>query len=124
MTLAETSPFCMGERAMASIFWAHTHVGHDTGEFFADFDSWEEAGFSEDDNGNPVTDCRGNTVAKFSREDFDPSNSDHVKLACEYATADGCTDRDTLEDYLIGELGVTPADFELNLGEWIADADD
>lgn len=65
------------ERAKAEglrFFWAHMHVGH-TMQCVAK--SWEEAGFYVNDNGDPVRDCKGNTVAKFTIEPLNKRNPQH-----------------------------------------------
>jgi len=53
---------------------AHMHVGH-TVQFVGD--SWEYGGFSVDDDGNPGSDVKGNSVAKFEVEELDDANADH-----------------------------------------------
>lgn len=40
--------------------------------------SWEDGGFHCGDEGNPVRDSRGNTVAKFAVEQLDPNSAAHV----------------------------------------------
>lgn len=104
---------------MSAILWAHMTVGHSTGTFFSDSGRWEDHGFTVDDDGNPISDVRGNTVGNYSAEAFDPEDNDHVRVAVDYATSDGDTDRENLESYLIGELGISPEKFEEHLGEWL-----
>jgi hypothetical protein len=64
-----------------SFFWAHMHVGHST-QFVGQ--CWEDGGFGTDDEGNPVRDCNGNSVAKFSVEDLDAANAQHVNQVNEW----------------------------------------
>lgn len=77
------------------VFWASLHVGGSVGEWVGE--SWEDAGFDTDDDGNPTHDVRKNTVAKFSVVDFDPANADHVDLAVDYAANDGDTSDEVIQ---------------------------
>ena len=40
--------------------------------------SWEEAGFRTDVDGNPVRDRRGNTISKYAVAEIDESNSEQL----------------------------------------------
>lgn len=62
-------------------FWATMHVGHKIA--FVGH-SWEEGGFVTNENGVPMRDSRGNTVAAFAVEQLDASNSDHVEQVQEW----------------------------------------
>lgn len=62
-------------------FWASLHVGGTTA-FLGH--SWEDGGFSTDEAGNPVSDVRGNAVAKHSTEQINPANAAHVRQAEEW----------------------------------------
>lgn len=64
-----------------SYFWASRHVGGSI-EFVGS--SWEDGGFSVDDEGNPVSDVRGNTVAKFLVEELDSACAAHVAQCDEW----------------------------------------
>lgn len=57
-----------------SFFWVNRHVGG-TSRFVGQ--SWEEGGFTVDEEGNPVRDSHGNTIAKFTVETLDESNPQH-----------------------------------------------
>jgi len=77
-----------------SFFWAHMHVGH-TCQFVGN--SWEDGGFTTDDDGSPAHDTLGNTVAKFSVEGLDSSNAQHVEQVKEWWWANG------RPGYVVGE---------------------
>ncbi len=62
-------------------FWYSTHVGG-TGQFVAD--SWADAGMRCGDNGMPVADYRGNTVADCSVQELDTENPEHVRQCEEW----------------------------------------
>ncbi len=64
-----------------SFHWAHMHVGHTMK--FVDM-AWEDGGFSTNDDGDPVADPKGNTVAQFSCEALDPKNPQHVEQCEEW----------------------------------------
>lgn len=59
-----------------SFYRASLHVGPELQQFVSQ--SWEDAGFYTDRDGNPVRDVQGNTVANFQVEAIDPSNPSHV----------------------------------------------
>jgi len=56
-------------------FWANMHTGH-TISFIGQ--SWEDAGFRVNDDGEPTKDARGNTVASSTAEKIDAANAAHV----------------------------------------------
>jgi hypothetical protein len=56
-------------------FHAHMHVGHSV-SFVAQ--TWEDGGFTVDDEGNPRRDVKGNTVAQYAVERLDASSPTHV----------------------------------------------
>ncbi len=62
-------------------FWAFMHVGR-TIQFVGQ--SWEDGGFTTDDEGDPVSDVRGNTVASSSVEKLDSANNQHVEQVAEW----------------------------------------
>jgi hypothetical protein len=64
-----------------SYFWARMHVGHVIA-FVGQ--TWEDGGFTTNDDTEPTSDPNGNTVAKFTCEVLDPSDADHVKQVEEW----------------------------------------
>ena len=62
-------------------FWARMHVGH-TIRFIGS--SWEDGGFSANENGEPERDAKGNTVAQFRVEELDEGNDEHADQASEW----------------------------------------
>jgi len=67
--------FQAAEEEGLRFFWATTHVG---GRYQFVGDSWESGGFHCDENGEPITDGAGNTVANSCVEELDPSDDGHV----------------------------------------------
>lgn len=65
-------------------FWARMHVGHEVS--FVGHD-WQDGGFHCNDQELPVRDINGNTVAKFSSESLDETNSSHVAQVEEWYCA-------------------------------------
>jgi hypothetical protein len=70
----ETTAWKEATREGMRFFWAHMHAGH-TVQFVGA--EWEEGGFHVNAEGNPVSDVKGNTVAKYSVEDLDEENNEH-----------------------------------------------
>jgi len=101
------------------ILWASTHIGgtYGSGEFVSE--SWEDAGFTVDSDGNPTHDPRGNTIAKYTSQEFDPDTDLHVDLICDYATESGGNNAD-IREYLSNEFDLTDDQIESRLGEWFA----
>jgi hypothetical protein len=64
------------------VFYASLHVGGGSTEWIAN--SWEESGYSVNADGEPVSDVRGNTVAKFEVREIDPNNSDDLARVNEW----------------------------------------
>ena len=58
-----------------SFFWARTHTGN-TSQFVGQ--TWEDGGFRVNDDGEPVKDSRGNSVASSKVEELDPTNAAHL----------------------------------------------
>lgn len=69
------------EREGLRFFWAWRHVGG-TRQFVGQ--SWEDGGFHVDDEGNPTCDSRGNSLAKHTVEELDPTNEQHVAQVNEW----------------------------------------
>lgn len=65
---------------------------------------WEDAGFVCDEAGNPVRDCRGTPVARFSVTEIDARDADLIAVA--YAGDGEIGDGDTFAHYLAGECGL------------------
>ena len=86
--------------------------------FAPEGDDWESYGIRADDEGNPIRDQNGNTISFWEVKPFDPENQAHVESAVEYATSNGCQDREELEDYLVGELGIPHQLIDQQLTEW------
>jgi hypothetical protein len=90
------------------VFSAHTHVGTAYDSFLSEFGDWQEAGFRVNSAGKPIADYRGNTIAKYTEEDFDPSDPAHVALAVDYATGNGDTSEATIQ-WLMHTFGIPQA---------------
>ena len=58
-----------------AVFTAHFHVGGST-VFLGQ--TWEDGGFSVDDNGNPKCDHKGNAVSLWSTRSIDPTADDAI----------------------------------------------
>lgn len=87
------------------IRFANTHVNPNFVEFAGL--SWEEAGYRIDEDGNPVADCRGNTVAKFGERPIEKSDGDLLVEA--YAGGDNVTDWAHFFKWAVREAGVSEA---------------
>lgn len=73
--ISQTESWQAAEREGLSFFWVWRHVGGSS-QFVGQ--SWEDGGFHTNDDGDPVTDGRGNTIAKFTVEQLDHANPQHV----------------------------------------------
>ena len=63
------------------VFWTLFHV-RGRAEWVGT--SWEESGYSVNADGEPVSDSRGNTVAKFEVCEIDPTDSEHLAMVNEW----------------------------------------
>lgn len=80
-TAIKNESFEAAKKEGLSFFWASMHVG-DSVQFVGQ--SWEEGGFSVDSEGNPVSDVKGNAVAKHSVETLSDANKQHVSQCEEW----------------------------------------
>lgn len=85
------------------IRFANTHVNPTFVEFVGH--SWEEAGYLVDDGGSPVSDVRGNTVAKFGERKIEASDASLLVEA--YAGDDLVTDWEDFARWAVREAGAT-----------------
>ena len=80
-TKAQEAKMAEAREEGLAYFSATLHVG---GRISFVGNSWEDGGFSINDEGSPVRDSRGNTVATSRVEELDPSNTSHVALCEEW----------------------------------------
>ena len=81
MTATKNEAFEAAKAEGLCFFWASLHVGHSV-QFVGR--SWEDGGFSVDDEGNPVRNAKGNKVARFRVETLDDQCDAHVYQANEW----------------------------------------
>ena len=74
MTATTTPAFDLATAEGLSYFRATRHVG---GSIAFVGHCWEDGGFSVNDAGEPTRDVTGNTVATFTVEALDPTNTAH-----------------------------------------------
>lgn len=85
------------------IRFANTHISPNFVEFVGQ--SWEEAGYHVDGEGNPTSDCRDNTVAKFGERPIGASDASLLVEA--YAGGDRVTDWANFEAWAVREAGAS-----------------